>query len=121
MRIKSDDLLFYKDDETDFIMHHNRSMPRYKNLARKAISFYLGDLYNPHILNPDVELSLRQFIGYCVEAKVTLRAPYDWIFIDNAFKQCLFDAGFNHLKYDQEILEKGYQNNKYWPNRNFKH
>lgn len=101
-------MLYYKDDFTDFCMHHNMSFPRYRNLARKALSYYLGDKYNPETFDPDIELFLRQCIQDYVEMKVVDKQPYDWQIIDNFFKKVLFDAGFTHLTYDIEILNKGY-------------
>ena len=101
--------IFYKDDLTDKLMHENSNFPRYRHLARKAISHYLGDLYNPEIFDPNIELFLRQCIRDYVEMKVVEKIPYDWVVIDNFFKKILFDYGYTHLEFNMSALQNGYQ------------
>lgn len=102
-------MLYYNNDFLDFCMHHNKSLSRYRGLARKAIAYYLGDLYNPETLNAEVELLFRQSIRNYIKLKVFDGIPYDWPVIDHFFRKVLHDEGFTHITYDMSILEKGYQ------------
>jgi len=104
---------YYKDDFTDFCMHHNMSMPRYRHVARKLLHYYLGDQYNPDTLDPDIELSIRQGVHVWVKAKVILKAPYDWNYIDNGFRRFLNEAGFTHITFDQNLSDTDYHDGKY--------
>ncbi|MDF2380507.1 hypothetical protein JMG10_03435 [Nostoc ellipsosporum NOK] len=106
---------YYKDDYTDFIMHHNQTIPRYKELARKALRHYLVDRYDPKMLDPQIELAFREFIYLCVHIKVINRVPYHWDFIDNYFKRCLAEFGFTDLEFDSVILDNRYHGGKYDP------
>ena len=101
-------MFFYKTEEMDFIMRQNRMTPRYAGLARKAFSFYLGDLYNPEEIDLELEFLFRQFIKAYVELKVFDKEPYDWPLIDNFFRKTLYNEGYTFLSYDQSILDKGY-------------
>ena len=106
-------MLYYKDDFTDFCMHHNMSMPRYRHLARKLLHHYLGDQYNPETLDPDIELQFREGVHVWVRFKVIMKAPYDWNYIDNAFRHFLNEASFKHITYDEELCKKDYHDEKY--------
>jgi hypothetical protein len=106
-------LIYYKDDHIDYWMHHNCSMPRYRFLARKVLSHYLGDSYNPHTLFENVEIEIRKFIHHVLLRKVQQQAPYDWNYIDNWFRGYLAEVGFDHLSCDLEIIDAGYHGGKY--------
>ena len=106
---------YYKDDFTDFIMYHNDTSPRYRALAIKALKFYLGDLYNPKTLDPNVELQIREFIYTCIHIRVINRIPYHWEFIDNYLRRLLYQSGFEHLEYNNALIEQRYHNGKYDP------
>lgn len=101
-------MLYYHDGLTDYYMKHNLSDPRYGFLARKAISYYLGDLYNPETFDYGLEVFIRRLIKSYVELKVFDKQPYDWPFIDNFLRYTLNDAGFKHIEYDMDIIMKGY-------------
>jgi hypothetical protein len=98
----------YKDDFTDFLMKDPKSNPRYAGLARKALSYYLGEKYDPATFDYDLEFFIRNIIESFVELKVFDKEPYDWPFIDNFLKLVLFDQGYTRLEVDRTKFEKGY-------------
>lgn len=88
-------------------MHHPLSDCLYAGLARKAISYYLGDCYNPETFDPETEVFIRRMIKNFVELKVFDREPYDWRFIDNMLRKVIHDDGFN-VPYDLSAILSGY-------------
>ena len=101
-------MLYYKSQEIEDVMKHPRALPRFAGLARKALSHYLGDLYNPETLICDIEYNMRFYISGIVEMKVLERVPYDWPVIDHFFRFYLHSEGFTHLTYDDAVMDKGY-------------
>jgi len=101
-------MTYYKCQEIDDFMKLPRTLPRYAGLARKVLSYYLGELYNPETMRCEIEYNIRFYISGIVELKVFEKEPYDWTVIDNFFRFYLFTEGFKHLKYDNTILDKGY-------------
>lgn len=99
---------YYPDGMTDYFMKHPVSNPRYTTLARKAISHYLGDRYNPETFNFKTEVMIRRYIKGFVELKVQERVPYDWSFIDNFLRKVIHDDGFTHISYDINKITCGY-------------
>ncbi|AEV99699.1 hypothetical protein A4D02_35445 [Niastella koreensis] len=100
-------MLYYKDEFTDFCMNHKTGFLRYAGLARKAISHYLGNRYNPEEFDPAIEFLIRQCIAGWVELKVFDKEPYDWPSIDNFLRYVLNDD-YPDITYDRIILDKGY-------------
>lgn len=98
----------YKDEFTDILMRHPKSNPRYASLARKTLSHYLGDRYDPATFDHEIEFFIRNCIEIYVVLKVTEKEPYDWEVIDNFFKKVLFDHGYTDLEFDMTKIERGY-------------
>jgi hypothetical protein len=109
------DSLYYADELIEEVMNDKKSYPRYRHLARKALKHYLGNLYFPKTLDPDVEFQIRDFIYTCVHIKVINRVPYHWEFIDNYLRRLLHQAGFTHLEFDNVLVEKRYHGGKFDP------
>jgi hypothetical protein len=98
---------YYIHEDLDNIMNLPKYSPRYASLARKALSHYLGDKYNPEEFPLGVEFMFRAFIRGYVELRVFDKEPYDWPFIDNFFKFYLANEGYD-LAYDESKFMKGY-------------
>ena len=101
-------MLYYKSEEIENAMRQPKTLPRYAGLARKVFHFYLGDLYNPETTDCELEYNFRFYIKGFIELKVIDKEPYDWTLIDNFFRFVLHNEGHTFLKYDQSILDKGY-------------
>ncbi|WP_234866340.1 hypothetical protein [Flavihumibacter fluminis] len=90
-------------------MHSNQSRPRYSKLARKAITYYLGDRIKPdQAVYAQTEWFFRQLIDGYVQFKVFHKQPYDWSFIDNTFRVYITGAELKDVGGDSKVLENGY-------------
>lgn len=90
-------------------MAQQKARPRYAHLARKALRFYLGDLYDPKTFSAEDEYNFRFYVSGYVELKVFDKEPYDWPAIDTFFRFYLnVILGYKHIPYDQRILDSGY-------------
>lgn len=99
---------YYNNEFLDEFMFSQETNPRYAGLARKALSYYLGDKYNPETFSGELECFFRSMIKGYVELKVFDGQPYDWPLIDNFFRKVLHDAGYPELNFDIATINKGY-------------
>lgn len=81
---------------------------RYAGLARKVLSHYIGDRYNPETFDHEFEYDIRFYISGFVELKVFDRQPYDWSAIDHFFRFLFTTRGYPDIGWDDSILKKGY-------------
>ena len=101
-------MLYYSNEELEHVMNMQINLPRYAGLARKALRYYLGDLYNPETFDADLEYRFRVYIKGYVELKVFDNIPYDWAFIDNFFRIALYEQGFTNITNENSAIDKGY-------------
>ena len=100
---------FYGCEYSDqFLFRDPKSLPRFGHLARKTLSHYLGDHYNPHkhalINEPFIRQIIQGFIQYKIDHKTI---GYDREFIDNFFKKMIGDLYGVPLEYDQKRIDQG--------------
>ncbi|MFN8290193.1 MAG: hypothetical protein U0U70_08055 [Chitinophagaceae bacterium] len=101
-------MLYYMNNEIEKAMSQPKTLPRYSGLARKAIQYYLGDIYNPETFPIELEYRFRFYIQGFIELKVLEKQPYDWPVIDNFFRFVLNYEGFSHIPFNDDIINKGY-------------
>lgn len=100
-------MLYYRNEHIEDLMRQPRTSPRYAKLARKALSYYLGEKYNPEEFDISVEFAFREFIRGYIKLKVFDKEPYDWPFIDNFFRFYLSNEGYD-LPYNENAFMRGY-------------
>lgn len=99
----------HRDSETEWFMKHPYSFPRYARLARRAISHYLNNRYDPHSFDWKAECEIRYLIKIVVEAKVLYGENYDWEWLDHSLRYYIHElAGYSEIEYDQSIIDRGY-------------
>lgn len=106
--IEPDNSLFYHEKSVEDRMAMSDSFPRFAFLARKALSYYAGERYNPH-LDYSLELFTRFDIKTIIEHKVLHRLQaYDWDYIDNLLKLRVANYFNIELDYDLARVNKGF-------------
>lgn len=95
----------YKDK---YLLYDPASLPRYGYLARKVLSHYLGDQYNPHTIPMEVEYHFRLYIKEMIEYKIMYRTKgYDWQWIDHFFRKAVCAYFDFDIAYDMKLLDRG--------------
>src|ERR1700748_248663 len=88
-----DTRFFYGSESTDdYMLRDQKSLPKYGYLARKAISHYLGEKYDPQTEYYFYEYLIREHIQAFIYFKIQHRLQqYDWEYIDHFLKKMIGD------------------------------
>lgn len=100
--------IYGSNDRERLFLETPKCRRRYAALARKVLSHYAGNKYNPHTVEYHVEDFIRQHIAGFVEQKVFFKLKdYDWEYIDNFFKRVVSELMGIDIPYDVELFERG--------------
>lgn len=100
----------YGDASREWSAFHRDTYPRFASLARKALSHYGGDNYDPHSFELYLEFIVRVHIHNFVQFKIYYRQKsYDWEFIDHFLKRSIGLLLEVDIPYDLARLEQGYR------------
>lgn len=97
-------MLEYPNETYRELMSDPVTHPRLARLARRALSHYLGDAYNPKTCNPRIEFRIRRVINEMIEEKIKSKKPYQWKYIDYVFRGMFKKMGIEILP--DKILER---------------
>lgn len=95
----------YGSEIRDRILNEPKSLPRYAALARKALSYYGGEHYNPHTVAIHTEVFIRKLIQNAVETKVFYKAKHNWEYIDHFLRKVIGSELQINIPYDQSVLD----------------